>query len=142
MKKLMMLIIAAAMLAACSNEEKNEPAAEQQQDAVKDQAEVGMEEGMEEGLKAGTVEQDYAALSQDEVTVNSKVKFIGTVTAYEDGKMEVQGESADEIVRVDDIRISERTEIVEGTEVIVYGSYNGKNDDGVPVIKGIFIDAD
>lgn len=138
MKKLMMLIIAAAMLAACSNEEKNEPAAKQQQDAVKDQAEVGMEEG----LKAGTVEQDYAALSQDEVTVNSKVKFIGTVTAYEDGKMEVQGESADEIVRVDDIRISERTEIVEGTEVIVYGSYNGKNDDGVPVIKGIFIDAD
>ncbi|WP_301108768.1 hypothetical protein [Sporosarcina sp.] len=139
MKRIMMLMIAAAMLAACNNEEKTKPAEEQQKDVVEEQAAVGMEEG----LKADTEEQNYASLSNDEVAVNAKIKFVGTVTVYEDGKMDVQsGDSTQEIVQVDDIRLSERTEIAEGTEVTVYGSYKGKNDDGIPVIKGIFIDAD
>ena len=100
---------------------------------------------MEDGLKADTEEQQYVAFADDEVAVNSKVKFLGKVTAENEGTFDVQSEASkaeDEIVRVKDIRLGERTDILEGFAVTVYGTYEGKDDEGVPVIKGIFIDSE
>ncbi|MDV6378686.1 hypothetical protein ORD22_10710 [Sporosarcina sp. GW1-11] len=136
MKKIYLLMITAAMLVACSNEEKQKTT-EKVAPIEQNNLEV------EEGLKAGTTEYDYATLLADEVSVNAKVKFVGIVYATKDGGFElISGvdNTADEIVMVDDIRLGERTNIDKGTAVTVYGSYNGKNADGVPVIKGIFID--
>ncbi|WP_303967605.1 hypothetical protein [Sporosarcina ureae] len=140
MKKLFMLIITAAFLAACSNEEPKEPV--ESTEPTKETAPTEQtSDGVEEGLKEDTVEREYAAFANDEVPVNSKVKFLGKVTAIDEGVYAVESD-ADEILYVKDIRLGERTDILEGFDVSVYGTYDGKDDEGVPVIKGIFIDAD
>ncbi len=139
MKKLFAIMITAVALAACNNEEAKEPA-----EPVEEKAPVENSE-MEDGLKADTEEQQYVAFADDEVAVNSKVKFLGKVTAENEGTFDVQSEASkaeDEIVRVKDIRLGERTDILEGFAVTVYGTYEGKDDEGVPVIKGIFIDSE
>lgn len=139
MKKLFAIMITAVALAACNNEEAKEPA-----EPVEETVPVENSE-MEDGLKADTEEQQYVAFADDEVAVNSKVKFLGKVTAENEGTFDVQSEASkaeDEIVRVKDIRLGERTDILEGFAVTVYGTYEGKDDEGVPVIKGIFIDSE
>lgn len=137
MKKLFAIMITAVALAACNNEEAKEPA-----EPVEETVPVENSE-MEDGLKADTEEQQYAAFANDEVAVNSKVKFLGKVTAENEGTFDVQSEaSEDEIVRVKDIRLGDRADVLEGFEVTVYGTYDGKDDEGVPVIKGIFIDSE
>lgn len=133
MKKFLLLIIAAAMLAACSNEKQPEPEkAPEGQDGA----------NVEEGLKADTPEYTYESFAQDDVSVNAKVKFTGKVVKAEEGRLEMQGSQEGDTLLVDDIRLGERTEITAGKEATVYGSYNGKDQDGIPVIKGIFIDAE
>ena len=139
MKKLFAIMITAVALAACNNEEAKEPA-----EPVEETVPVENSE-MEDGLKADTEEQQYVAFADDEVAVNSKVKFLGKVTAENEGTFDVQSEASkaeDEIVRVKDIRLGERTDILEGFAVTVYGTYEGKDDEGIPVIKGIFIDSE
>ena len=139
MKKLFAIMISAVALVACSNEEAKEPA-----EPVEETVPVENSE-MEDGLKADTEEQQYVAFANDEVAVNSKVKFLGKVTADNEGTFDVQSkanEAADEIIRVKDIRLGDRQDILEGFDVTVYGTYDGKDDDGVPVIKGIFIDSE
>ncbi|PID25320.1 hypothetical protein [Sporosarcina sp. P7] len=144
MKKLFAIMITTAVLAACSNEEPKDPieSTEPVEETVpKEQA--GDE--VEKGLKADTIEHKYIAFADDQVPVNSKVKFLGIVTAVIEGTLTVQSnadESSDEIVYVKDIRLGERMDILEGSEVSVYGTYVGKNDENIPVIKGIFIDLD
>lgn len=139
MKKLFALMLTAALLAACSDDEPKEPV-----DSTGPAEETATTEqptdDMEEGLKADTVEQEYAAFANDDVPVNSKVKFLGKVTAIDEGVYSVEND-ADEIIYVKDIRLGERTDILEGFDVSVYGTYDGKDDEGVPVIKGIFIDS-
>lgn len=136
MKKLFTLMIAAAALAACSNEEAKEPAEPVEETVAVENSE------MEDGLKADTKEQQYVAFANDEVAVNSKVKFLGKVTADNEGTFDVQSDTEDEIIRVKDIRLGDRQDILEGFDVTVYGTYDGKDDEGVPVIKGIFIDSE
>ena len=139
MKKLFAIMITAVALAACNNEEAKEPA-----EPVEETVPVENSE-MEDGLKADTEEQQYVAFADDEVAVNSKVKFLGKVTAENEGTFDVQSEASKaegEIVRVKDIRLGERTDILEGFAVTVYGTYEGKDDEGIPVIKGIFIDSE
>ncbi|PIC57520.1 hypothetical protein CSV80_07980 [Sporosarcina sp. P12(2017)] len=144
MKKLFAMMITAAVLAACSNDESKESI--ESTEPVEETAPVeqaGNE--VEEGLKADTVEHEYAAFADDQVPVNSKVKFLGTVTAVNEGTLTVQNKtdkSSDEIIYVKDIRLGERTDILEDFDVSVYGTYEGKDDEDVPVIKGIFIDVD
>lgn len=139
MKKIFTLMLTAALLAACSDDEPKEPV-----DSTEPAEETAPTEqatdDMEEGLKADTVEQEYAAFANDDVPVNSKVKFLGKVTAIDEGVYSVESD-ADEIIYVKDIRLGERTDILEGFDVSVYGTYDGKDDEGVPVIKGIFIDS-
>lgn len=139
MKKLFVLMITAALLAACSNDESKEPV-ESTEPVEESAPEETAGDEVEEGLKADTVEQEYAAFADDEVPVNSKVKFLGKVTAIDEGTFTVESK-ADEIIYVKDIRLGERTDILEGSDVSVYGTYDGKDDEGVPVIKGIFIDS-
>ncbi|ARD48515.1 hypothetical protein SporoP37_10425 [Sporosarcina sp. P37] len=134
MKKLLAIFITAAALAACSNEEPAAPAEPADETAPAEQSNE-----VEEGLKADTAEQKYTAFANDEVPVNSKVKYIGTISASSDNLYEIQN-GTDEIIHVKDIRLGERADILEGSAVTVYGTYDGKNDEGVPVIKGIFID--
>ncbi|ARF17659.1 hypothetical protein CSV61_10680 [Sporosarcina sp. P3] len=144
MKKLFAIMITAALLAACNNDEPKESI--ESTEPVEETAPVeqaGNE--VEEGLKADTVEHEYAAFADDQVPVNSKVKFLGTVTAVNEGTLTVQSktdESSSEIVYVKDIRLGERSDILEDFDVSVYGTYEGKDDEDVPVIKGIFIDMD
>ncbi|MEK4023178.1 hypothetical protein ABZ756_11185 [Mammaliicoccus sciuri] len=141
MKKLIIFMMTAVLLAACSNEETPDTPETQETPAADKQTNMGMEKG----LKAGTTEQDYLSLSQDKVPINSKVKFTGIVLRFEQGTFELKSKTDDsfnEVVWVDDIRLSDRTEIPEGTTVTVYGTYDGKNDDGDPRLKGIFIDAE
>lgn len=141
MKKLIIFMMTAVLLAACSNEETPDTPETQETPAADKQTNMGMEKG----LKAGTTEQDYLSLSQDKVPINSKVKFTGIVLRFEQGTFELKSktdDSSNEVVWVDDIRLSDRTEIPEGTTVTVYGTYDGKNDDGDPRLKGIFIDAE
>ncbi|MGE7544619.1 hypothetical protein [Sporosarcina newyorkensis] len=141
MKKLIIFMMTAVLLAACSNEETPDTPETQETPAADKQTNMGMEKG----LKAGTTEQDYLSLSQDKVPINSKVKFTGIVLRFEQGTFELKSktdDSSNEVVWVDDIRMSDRTEIPEGTTVTVYGTYDGKNDDGDPRLKGIFIDAE
>lgn len=144
MKKLFAMMITAALLAACSNDEPKEPI--ESTEPVEETAPVEpASDGLEEGLKADTVEHEYVAFAEDKVPVNSKVKFIGTVTGVNEGTLTVQSkaeQSKDEVIYVKDIRLGERTDILEGFDVSVYGTYEGKDDEDVPVIKGIFIDAD
>lgn len=138
MKKLVILMIATAMLAACSTDEPSEPSKSGNTSSTEHNSTE-----VEDGLKEGTTEYDYVALQADEVPVNAKVKFVGTVSATQEGLFELTSgadHSADEIVQIDDIRLGERTALEVGTAVTVYGSYNGKNEEDVPVIKGIFID--
>jgi len=144
MKKLFMLMIIAAFLVACSNDEPKE-AVESTEPTEETAPTKQTSDGVEEGLKEDTVEREYAAFANDEVPINSKVKFLGKVAAIDQGVYAVQSaadESSDEIIYVTDIRLGERTDILEGFDVSVYGTYDGKDDKGVPVIKGIFIDAD
>lgn len=139
MKKIFTIMIAAVALAACNNEEAKEPA-----EPVEETAPVENSE-MEDGLKAGTEERQYAEFANDEIAVNSKVKFLGKVTADNEGTFDVRSEDSEadnEIVRVKDIRLGDRTDILESFDVTVYGTYDGKDDEGVPVIKGIFIDSE
>lgn len=136
MKKLFTLMIAAVALAACSNEEAKEPA-----EPVEEAVAVENSE-MEDGLKADIEEKQYIAFANDEIPVNSKVKFLGKVTADNEGTFDVQSDTQDEIIRVKDIRLGDRQDILEGFDVTVYGTYDGKDDEGVPVIKGIFIDSE
>ncbi|AXI00793.1 hypothetical protein DV702_14410 [Sporosarcina sp. PTS2304] len=141
MKKILLLMITAAMLAACSNEEKDDSTAPQKSTAPTENSNAEIEEG----LKEGTTEYDYASLHKDEVPVNAKVKFVGTVFTTNEGEFqltEAPNHSAEEVVLIDDIRLGERTVIDKGTAVTVYGSYNGKNAEDIPVIKGIFIDVE
>ncbi|WP_342536699.1 hypothetical protein [Sporosarcina sp. FSL K6-3508] len=141
MKKLIIFMMTAVLLAACSNEETPDTPETQETPAADKQTNMGMEKG----LKAGTTEHDYLSLSQDKVPINSKVKFTGIVLRFEQGTFELKSktdDSSNEVVWVDDIRMSDRTEIPEGTTVTVYGTYDGKNDDGDPRLKGIFIDAE
>ncbi|MBY0223665.1 hypothetical protein [Sporosarcina aquimarina] len=141
MKKLIIFMMTAVLLAACSNEETPDTPETQETPAADKQTNMGMEKG----LKAGTTEQDYLSLSQDKVPINSKVKFTGIVLRFEQGTFELKSktdDSSNEVVWVDDNRLSDRTEIPEGTTVTVYGTYDGKNDDGDPRLKGIFIDAE
>lgn len=133
MKKFLLLIIAAAMLAACSNEKEPEPEKAPEEQNGTD---------LEEGLKADTPAYTYESFAQDDVSVNAKVKFTGKVVSADGGRLEMQGSQEGDTVIVDDIRLGERTEIFAGNEATVYGSYNGKDQDGIPVIKGIFIDAE
>lgn len=140
MKKLFILMITSAFLAACSNDEPKE-AVESTEPTEETAPTKQTSDGVEEGLKEDTVEREYAAFANDEVPINSKVKFLGKVAAIDEGVYIVQSD-ADEIIYVKDIRLGERTEILEGFDVSVYGTYDGKDDEGVPVIKGIFIDAD
>ncbi|PIC79280.1 hypothetical protein CSV75_11815 [Sporosarcina sp. P18a] len=144
MKKLFAIMITTAVLAACSNDEPKDPieSTEPVEETVP-REQAGDE--VEKGLKADTIEHKYVAFADDQVPVNSKVKFLGTVTAVNEGTLTVQSnadESSDEIVYVNDIRLGERMDILEGSEVSVYGTYVGKNDEDIPVIKGIFIDVD
>ena len=132
-------MITAALLAACSNDEPKESNESPETVEETAPAEPAVDD-VEEGLKADTVEQEYAAFANDEVPVNSKVKFLGKVTAVDDGTFTVESK-ADEIIYVKDIRLGERTDILEGFDVSVYGTYEGKDDEDVPVIKGIFIDS-
>ena len=144
MKKLFAMMITAVVLAACSNDKPKEPVESTKPVEETVPAEQASDE-VEEGLKAGTVEHEYAAFADEEVPVNSKVKFLGTVTAVDEGTFTVQSradESSDETIYVEDIRLGERTEISEGFAITVYGIYEGKNNEGVPVIKGVFIDVD
>ncbi len=136
MKKLFAIMITAVALAACNNEEVKEPT-----EPVEETVPVENSE-MEDGLKADTEEQQYAAFANDEVAVNSKVKFLGKVAAVNEGSFDVQSEAKDEIVRVKDIRLGDREDILESFAVTVYGTYEGKDDEGIPVIKGIFIDSE
>ncbi|PIC82319.1 hypothetical protein [Sporosarcina sp. P1] len=144
MKKLFAMMITVAVLAACSNEEPKE-SVESTKPAEETAPIEQASDEVEEGLKADTVEREYAAFADDEVPVNSKVKFLGIVTAINEDTFTVESkavESSDKFVYVKDIRLGERTDIMEGFEVSVYGTYDGKDDENVPVIKGIFIDAD
>ncbi|ARK21897.1 hypothetical protein [Sporosarcina ureae] len=141
MKKLFMLMITAAFLAACSNDEPKE-AVESTEPTEETAPTEQTSDGVEEGLKEDTVEREYAAFANDEVPVNSKVKFLGKVTAVDEEEVYSVESDADETIYVKDIRLGDRTDILEGFDVSVYGTYDGKDDEGVPVIKGIFIDAD
>lgn len=144
MKKLFAIMITTAVLAGCSNDEPKEPI--ESTEPMEETAPVEQaSDEVEEGLKADTVEHEYVAFADDQVPVNSKVKFLGTVTAVNEGTLTVQSkadESSDEILYVKDIRLGERVDILEGSDVSVYGTYEGKSDEDIPVIKGIFIDAD
>ena len=142
MKKLIGLMIAAALLAACNNDEPKEPA-ESTAPTEENTATEPTGDEVEEGLKATTPEQNYEALANDEVPVNSKVKFLGKVLAVDEETYTVQSHAdgaSDEVIHVKDIRLGEREDILEGFDVTVYGTYTGKNEEGVPVMKGIFID--
>lgn len=140
MKKLFAVFITATLLVGCNN---NDTTAVEEPENMSPAELNSME--IEQGLKAGTTEYDYAALLADEVPVNAKMKFVGTVAKTNDTHYELTSStstSSDEIVIVDDIRLGERTKVEENTSITVYGSYHGKNADGIPVIKGIFIDVE
>ena len=150
MKKAVILLVAAFMLAACNNADKSESvsdsdkkpaAAESQESAGSESADDQI--GLEEGLKADSTVIEYEDIAKGEVPANTKVAFKGTVFAIEDGQYGLKNDvtdSSEEVLWVDDIRLGERTEIPEGTSVMVYGSYTDTDEDGVPKVRAVFID--
>ncbi|GKV68974.1 hypothetical protein NCCP2716_14720 [Sporosarcina sp. NCCP-2716] len=144
MKKPMILLAAGLLLAACSNTDNaDKPSENDTAPAAEQPAEQNDASGLEEGLKGDTEKVELPDVASGDVPANKKVNFTGTVFAAEDGKYGLKADvtdAAEDVLWVDDLRLGERTEIPEGTEVTVYGSYTEKDDQGVPVVKAVFID--
>ncbi|EGQ26282.1 ferrichrome ABC superfamily ATP binding cassette transporter lipoprotein [Sporosarcina newyorkensis 2681] len=97
MKKIFIFMIIVVLLAACGNEEKLEATKTQKEPSAVEQNEMSLEKG----LKADTEEQNYLSLSQDEVPVNSKMKFTDVVVSSDEGLFKLKskaGTSANEVV--------------------------------------------
>jgi len=144
LKKPMILLAAGLLLAACSNTDNADKTSENDTAPAAEQpAETTTSVGLEEGLKGDTEKVEYTDVASGSVPANKKVNFTGTVFALEDGKYGLKkdvNDTAEKVLWVDDLRLGERTEIPEGTEVTVYGSYTEKDEQGVPVVKAVFID--
>ncbi|MBD7908796.1 hypothetical protein [Sporosarcina gallistercoris] len=152
MKKAVILLVASIMLAACNNEDKSEntsdsnkkPAAtessqEQSGSETADEEQVGLEEG----LKGDSTEVEYEDIAKGDVPANKKVSFTGTVFKVEEGRYGLKKDitdSSEEVLWVDDLRLGERTEIPEGTNVTVFGSYTDTDEQNAPKMRAVFID--
>lgn len=128
MKYITALLFTAFLLGACSSE----PAQPAETDS----------EAVEDGLKANTEEKTFEEFLSGSVTVNANVRVSGIAaeTAEKGFLLAADENSSGSAIYIDDIRLGEREPVVPGTAVTVYGSYAGENKDGMPVVKGIFID--
>lgn len=152
MKKIAILLTVGFLLTACSDTDKSEKNAEsdnatppveesQSADTTSDSTENQVE--LEEGLKADSTEVNYEDIATGDIPSNKKIHFTGTVFESNEGsyglKKDVQNDE-EEVLWVKDIRLGEKTEIPEGTEVSIYGTYSELDEQQVPIIKAVFID--
>lgn len=153
MKKLAILLTAGFLLAACSDTDKSDnstrtddatPSVEDSQSNDTTSESAGVEVDLEEGLKADSTEVNYVDIAKGDIPSNKKVNFTGTIFEIEEGRYGLKNDihDADEdVLWIDDIRLGEKTEIPEGTKVNVYGTYSDLDDQNIPIIKAVFIDA-
>lgn len=151
MKKIVMLLVASILLAACSNEDKSENTSDSNKkpEATESSQEQSGSEtsdeqvGLEEGLKGDSTEVEYEDIAKGDVPANQKISFTGTVFKAEEGRYGLKKDitdSSEEVLWVEDIRLGERTEIPEGTNVTVFGSYTDTDEQNVPKMRAVFID--
>lgn len=151
MKKIAVLLAAGVLLAACSDTDKPESPTEDKnvtppvEESESNEAESAEDQvSLEEGLKADSTEVNYEDIATGDIPSNTNVNFIGTIFEIKDDNYGLRNDvldDAEETLWVKDIRLGEKTEIPEGTEVSVYGIYSELDDQDIPIIKAVFIDA-
>lgn len=142
-----MFILAAGLLTACVSDKSQEKTIEDKT-KIEDNAGVEVVESQVElnnKLKEEAKEYSFIELNGDEVEKDAKVKLIGKVrTIMKEGML---GEFT--LTTVEDDLLAMFTivnvlgaDVSEGSFVTVYGTYQGKDDSGMPKVESTLIEVD
>lgn len=143
MKKLLTLIIAAGLLTGCGSDEPKEDPAEATPADTQTNTEELTEEERHAKVKALAEEHSFIQFNGDEVPVDTMVELTGEVDHIsEEGMMgefmltkkEGDGYGMYSITNM------LGTEVSEGDTVAVYGTYNGKNEMGMPSVNSVLVE--
>ncbi len=139
-------IVSAIMFGACSDEKdtapKEDTPVEETSKGTEDKSDSSTQEELNAKLKEETTAIDFVAANGGEVAENTKVKAQGVIKVIiSEG---VGGEfmlttTEGEGFGVYTIVNLSMTEIVEGDEVTIYGTFAGKDDLGMPKIIATII---
>ena len=147
MKKLFYIgALSALLLAACGGEEatpKGDTPAVQTNAEVEEKSDAPTQEELNAQLKEEATAIDFVAANAGEVPKDAKVTLKGVVKViFSEGvagkfsftTTEDNGYGAYTIVNLS------MTEPVEGNEVTIYGTFDGKDESGIPQIVAIIIE--
>lgn len=147
MKRLFIFILVAGLLTACVNDKSQEKIIVDKT-KIEDNTGVEVVESQVElnnKLKEEAKEYSFTELNGDEVEKDTKVKLIGKV-----GKIMKEGMLGEfTLMTVEEDLVAMFTivnvlgaDVSEGSFVTVYGTYQGKDDSGMPKVESTLIEVD
>lgn len=140
MKKLLLLIIGAVLLTGCGS---NEPTKETEPTDIQTKTEEPTKEERIAKVKALAEEYTFIQLNGDEVPTDTMVKLSGQIDLVsEDGMLGefTLTEKNDAGYGIYSINNMLGAEVKEGDAITVYGTYNGKNEMGMPSVNSVLIE--
>lgn len=133
-----MISLALLLLTACTEEEAKEVSAQPTEEVAKDEP---TQEELNAKLITDAVPVTFIEANGDGLELYKRVKVVGEVSSvWHDGSSflltttEGEGFGKYNIVNMSEVVVK------EGQQVTVYGSYNGKDDTGVPEVVSTVIE--
>lgn len=148
MKRMSLVLAAALLLSACTEDKTSKPADVSKQPAVEETVTAEEQEQAELNaqLKEDATEINFVEANGDQLEQGAKVKATGEITTVSDQgirggdfTLTTEEDNGNGMYNITNLNTA-KIEIAKGKNVTIYGTYNGKDDMGMPSITATIVE--